>query len=158
MALPNLPTNQDPVEGALQYLPEVSKDKSLLSAIGSMKASTKGRRLLHGDFWPGNILWHDGQLAAVLDWEDAALGNPMSDLACCRVELLCEYGRDAMDAFTDYYLRCNSFDITDLALWEVYASSSALATMSGWGLAPDDEEHRRKMTNVFLDDAVSNLL
>src|SRR5260370_15637127 len=30
--------------------------------------------LLHGDFWPGNILWRDGQLVAVIDWEDAALG------------------------------------------------------------------------------------
>jgi len=24
--------------------------------------------LLHGDFWPGNILWRDGQLVAVIDW------------------------------------------------------------------------------------------
>ena len=37
--------------------------------------------LLHGDYWPGNILWKDGRLAAVIDWEDACLGDPLVDLA-----------------------------------------------------------------------------
>ena len=32
--------------------------------------------LLHGDFWPGNSLWRDGQLVAVIDWEDAFWGDP----------------------------------------------------------------------------------
>jgi len=36
--------------------------------------------LLHGDFWPGNVLWKDGRIAAVIDWEDAALGDPLADL------------------------------------------------------------------------------
>jgi aminoglycoside phosphotransferase (APT) family kinase protein len=31
--------------------------------------------LLHGDFWPGNTLWKDGQLVAIIDWEDAASGD-----------------------------------------------------------------------------------
>ncbi|MCB0030646.1 MAG: phosphotransferase, partial [Anaerolineales bacterium] len=26
--------------------------------------------LQHGDFWPGNSLWVDGRLSAVIDWED----------------------------------------------------------------------------------------
>ena len=29
--------------------------------------------LLHGDFWPGNILWRDGRLVAVIDWEKRPL-------------------------------------------------------------------------------------
>src|SRR5260370_22325159 len=37
--------------------------------------------LLHGDFWPGNVLWKDGQLVALIDWKDAALGNPPPDVA-----------------------------------------------------------------------------
>lgn len=157
MALPKLPVIEDPVQGTLQYLPRVSEDKKLLSSIGMMTADTEIQRLLHGDFWPGNILWHNGHLVAVVDWEDAALGNPMSDLACCRVELLCEYGRDAMDTFTKYYLQNNSFDTVDLELWQVYASSSALSTMHEWGLAPEDEAHRREMTEVFLQESISRL-
>lgn len=158
MSIPALPTIEDPVTGALEYLPKVGEDKSLLSAIGSMKASTTVRRLLHGDFWPGNILWKNGRLVAVIDWEDATLGDPMSDLACCRVELLCQYGPEAMDAFTDYYLGYNGPDISDLGLWEIYVSAAALATMPYWGLSPDDEKHRKKMTNEFLKASVSKLL
>src|SRR5688572_1579041 len=30
--------------------------------------------LLHGDFWPGNLIWKDGKLVGVIDWEDARLG------------------------------------------------------------------------------------
>ena len=37
-------------------------------------------RLLHGDFRTGNYLVHRGELAAVLDWEFAAFGDPLEDL------------------------------------------------------------------------------
>jgi len=59
--------------------------------------------LLHGDFWPGNILWQNGRLVAIIDWEDAALGDPLSDLANCRLEILWEFGLEAMEDFTKYY-------------------------------------------------------
>ncbi|HYI01996.1 aminoglycoside phosphotransferase family protein [Hyalangium sp.] len=60
--------------------------------------------VLHGDFWPGNILWQEDRIAAVIDWEDAAVGDPLSDLACSRVELMCAYGEAAMEAFTAHFL------------------------------------------------------
>ncbi len=31
--------------------------------------------LLHGDFWPGNTLWRNGSLLAVIDWEQPAAGD-----------------------------------------------------------------------------------
>ncbi|MEZ4728676.1 MAG: phosphotransferase [Caldilineaceae bacterium] len=31
--------------------------------------------LLHGDFWPGNLLWQDGRLAAVIDWGGRCRGR-----------------------------------------------------------------------------------
>lgn len=30
--------------------------------------------LLHGDYWPGNVLWRGDELVAVVDWESARLG------------------------------------------------------------------------------------
>jgi aminoglycoside phosphotransferase (APT) family kinase protein len=48
--------------------------------------------LLHGDYWPGNILWRDGRLVAILDWEDAAFGDPLADLANSRLEVLWAFG------------------------------------------------------------------
>lgn len=32
--------------------------------------------LLHIDYWSGNILWHKNEISAVLDWEEAAYGDP----------------------------------------------------------------------------------
>jgi aminoglycoside phosphotransferase (APT) family kinase protein len=36
--------------------------------------------LVHGDFKPGNLLLHDDEVSAVLDWETAHLGDPHEDL------------------------------------------------------------------------------
>jgi aminoglycoside phosphotransferase (APT) family kinase protein len=37
--------------------------------------------VLHGDYWPGNVLWRDGRLVGVIGWEEAAFGDPLADLA-----------------------------------------------------------------------------
>jgi hygromycin-B 4-O-kinase len=39
------------------------------------------RELVHGGFGYGNVLVNDGQIAAVLDWQDARYGDPVFDLA-----------------------------------------------------------------------------
>ena len=49
-------------------------------------------------------MWRDGRLVAVIDWEDARIGDPLADLACARVELRCEYGSEATGSFTERYL------------------------------------------------------
>lgn len=38
-------------------------------------------QIVHGDWHPGNLLFEDGQLAAVLDHESAGLAPPMLDIA-----------------------------------------------------------------------------
>ena len=78
--------------------------------------------LLHGDYWPGNLLWHDGRLAAIIDWEDAKLGDPLNDLAISRLDMLCIFGVDAMHAFTDHYQRSMAVDTTYLPHWDLYAA------------------------------------
>lgn len=63
-----------------------------------------------------------------------------------------------MDTFTDYYLGDDTFDVSDLRLWEIYVSASALVSMGGWGLSPDDEQNRRQKIRVFLEEAAGKLL
>lgn len=58
--------------------------------------------LRHGDLWFGNLLVDEqsGRLAAVLDWEHAAIGDPAEDLATQRY-----LGAPATAAVTDHYAR-----------------------------------------------------
>ena len=166
--LPALPQREDPREGALAYLPADAFGDSMRRLLSSEhftqgthdpKSGTATRRsLLHGDYWPENVLWHQGQIAAVIDWEDAALGDPLSDLACSRVELLCRYDRSAMEKFTQHYLALTEVDRAGLALWELYVSSAAAATMAEWGLEPEVEAKRREKTVWFMEQAGRDLL
>ena len=94
--------------------------------------------LLHGDFWPGNALWVDGKLGAIIDWEDAAIGDPVADLANSRMEMRLLLGQDAMQHFTARYLSLTDLDLHDLPYWELSATLGPITGMPNWGL--DDAE------------------
>lgn len=129
-----------------------------LSARAEYHPSTRGPSST-GDFWPGNILWRHRELAAVIDWEDACIGDPLADLATARVELLCRYGASAMDRFTRCYLAQSTLELRldPLPVWEVYVSASALSTMHQWGLDAVEEAARRRSTQSFFDHAVRQI-
>ncbi len=78
--------------------------------------------LLHGDYWPGNILWRGGQLAGVIDWEDAQRGDPLADLAISRLDIRCIYGAAAMRAFTRRYQSLAPLDYRALPAWDLLAA------------------------------------
>jgi len=86
--------------------------------------------LLHGDYWPGNILWQAGRLAAVIDWEDAELGDPLADLAISRLIFYGFYGREAMQAFTRQYLAKTAIDPRSLPYW-IYTPPCAWCAWPG---------------------------
>jgi aminoglycoside phosphotransferase (APT) family kinase protein len=41
----------------------------------------------HTDYWPGNTLWKDGDLCAVVDWESPATGDREMDVAYCALDI-----------------------------------------------------------------------
>jgi aminoglycoside phosphotransferase (APT) family kinase protein len=51
---------------------------------------TPGPVLVHGDYHYGNLLFRDGEVVAVLDWEIASLGEPLLDVACLLVATMRE--------------------------------------------------------------------
>jgi aminoglycoside phosphotransferase (APT) family kinase protein len=87
--------------------------------------------LLHGDFWPGNVLWRQGQVAAIVDWEDAQIGDPLADLAISRLDLTWIMGREAMEAFTRRYLAQIDIDDTDLPYWDLAAALRLIRLAGG---------------------------
>lgn len=113
--------------------------------------------LLHGDFWPGNILWRDGELAAVIDWEDAKTGDPLSDLGSARLEMLFALGEDAMREFTARYVSLTSLDVGALPYWDLCAALRPCSALATWGLDPQTELRLRERHRWFVDEALRAL-
>lgn len=144
--LPELPVCDDPRPELRAWWAGDPVLEDMLRGRGDF---TGAATLLHGDFWPGNLVWRGGEIVAVLDWEDAAVGDPLSDLACARVELACAAGEAVAQEFTAHYLEGTGRDAARLPLWELYVSTAALASMDQWGLAPEVLAARRSITEAF---------
>jgi len=113
--------------------------------------------LLHGDFWPGNLLWRAERLVAVIDWEDAALGDPLCDLANSRLEILWAFDAQAMTEFTAAYCAANALDLTNLPYWDLVAALRPAGKLSTWGLEPATEVAMRTKHAWFVDQALRHL-
>jgi aminoglycoside phosphotransferase (APT) family kinase protein len=80
-------------------------------------------RLVHGDPGAHNLLW-DGQLTALLDWEWAGLGDPLTDLAwVCWTLRFRQVAAPVRAAFLAAYglPEPNRADLRDLALAQIAA-------------------------------------
>jgi len=113
--------------------------------------------LLHGDYWPGNILWRDGRLVAVVDWEDARVGDPLADLANCRLELLWALGVEAMRQFTVRYRSATTIDVANLPYWDLCAALRPCSKLSEWGLDGETEARMRERHAMFIAQAFDAL-
>lgn len=113
--------------------------------------------LLHGDYWGGNLLWRDGELVAIIDWEDAAVGDPLADLANSRLEMLWAFGREAMHTFTDHYRAHTSFDFSHLPYWDLCAALRPAGKLTTWGLPDDTVAAMRASHRWFVEQALAKI-
>jgi aminoglycoside phosphotransferase (APT) family kinase protein len=113
--------------------------------------------LLHGDYWPGNILWKDGRLVGIIDWEDAKLGDPLADLANSRLESLWAFGIDAMHSFTRCYQSMTKIDLTDIPYWDLCAALRPAFKIAEWAADEATENRMREGHSVFVAQALAKL-
>ena len=113
--------------------------------------------LLHGDYWPGNILWREGRLAVVLDWEDARRGDPLADLANTRLEILWSYGAEALEIFTRRYKELMALDYTNLPYWDLCAALRPAGRIALWAGSPEKEKVMRERHAFFVAQAFESL-
>lgn len=75
LTLPELEPIEDPRTAIVPYLPPTESGDQVRASLrsGALAHDPNRSVLLHGDYWPGNIMWRDGRLVAVIDWEDACL-------------------------------------------------------------------------------------
>lgn len=158
-----LPDQTERFTANLQARPAVLDDtlsegliRDMLESRGVPHARNKPT-LLHGDYWQGNILWHDDKIAAVIDWEDAALGDPLSDLANARLEILWAFGPRAMRTFTEHYQSLTPLDYSQLALWDLYIALCPAGKLDTWGLDAPTLRKMRRRHKIFVDAALGQL-
>ena len=135
--LPDLPIQIDPMEGLLKYLPKGDEWMEIRNYLSSLKNTAfEGQRVfLHGDFWPGNILWAKDQIVAVIDWDYAAIGDPVSDLAVSSLEMRYEFGKEGMNQLCEAYLKHSMIDNSRFSLWLISIASSTLHFINQWNLS-----------------------
>jgi aminoglycoside phosphotransferase (APT) family kinase protein len=107
--------------------------------------------LLHGDYWPGNTLWRDGALVAVIDWENAATGDPVADLGNARMEICIGYGAAAAAEFARQYQAFRpSVNLSTLPHWDFYAALRHAGLMGTWGLPAAELARLRAGHRAFV--------
>lgn len=156
-ALPGLPARTDPIPDLIRFLPPTEDDQAFHPALEALKSAPyAGAPVpLHGDFWPGNLVWQGSKLAAILDWEDAAIGDPLSDVACTCLELRYLFGGGVMERFADAYGAHAPIDRSRLTLWLAYVSAAALRHMGDWRLPAAREAHMRQEATATLKEALT---
>ncbi|QYB00287.1 phosphotransferase family protein (plasmid) [Rhodococcus sp. USK10] len=124
--------------------------------------------VVHGDFRLANVLWNDqpGSVAAMMDWEEAGLGDPMYDLAWLLMGSFADddkvFGLATRREFIDGYAERTGRPVDPLRLlwWEVATGWSLLA-MNGraTGLVAEGSYHDlRPMLYGYMNRRIAHTL
>ncbi|WP_260287502.1 phosphotransferase family protein [Peribacillus aracenensis] len=134
----------------------LSMVRDLLKSFMPLPSMNK-KVILHGDYWPGNILWKEDKLVSIIDWEDSGLGDPLADLANSQLEISYHFGMQAMDDFTHQYKSMMpELNFTNLPFWQLFAALR-LSTFPEWGLEKNKENSWRKRHKSFVRQAINQI-
>ena len=86
----------------------------------------------HTDFWPGNTMWKDNKLQAVVDWESPAIGDREMDVAYCALDIR-YLGMDRVaDRFITTYRDKTGEALPNLDHWEAIALCRPMPDIAVW--------------------------
>lgn len=90
----------------------------------------------------------------MIDWEDAAIGDPLADVANARLEVLWGHGTHATNEFTRRYrLQAPAVDFTELPRWDLWAARRLTPRLTEWGLDAATEHSMREKSELFVVNA-----
>ena len=158
--LPNLSLRLDPLEGLIEYLAGDSQWKELQEYLSSLHDTvyTKKHVFLHGDYWSGNIILENEKIKGVIDWEYAAIGDPLCDVAASCLEVRYEFGKDLMTTFKDTYSNFLPIDNFRYSLWLIYIAASTLYHIHQWNISNEREALIKKETVNVINEEFESLL
>lgn len=148
----------------IQENPELVLDHPLGEALLRRRVMLGNRNIgsdqvfSHTDFWPGNTLWNDGDLVAVVDWESPSVGDREMDVAYCSLDIR-YLGMDKVaDHFIESYLEMSASPLPDLTHWEAVALCRPMPDIAQWvpawvsmGRSITDDQARDRYTRVLED-------
>jgi aminoglycoside phosphotransferase (APT) family kinase protein len=108
---------------------------------------------VHGDVWPGNVIWTDDGVAVLIDWKTAGVGAPGVDLGGIRNQLAIMFGPEAPSLVLDGWERATGTKASDIAYWDAVAALNTRTYL-------DDEYQIVGATDrrdAFLHAALANL-
>ena len=104
---------------------------------------------VHGDVWPGNLIWSGDAVHALIDWKTAGVGNPGVDLGELRKQVALSFGDKAPVHVLRGWEHASGIRATDMPYWDAVA---ALNTPTE-GDNPTQDVRR----DEFLRDAIAKL-
>lgn len=107
---------------------------------------------LHGDVWPGNLLWAGDEVTAFIDWKTAGVGAPGVDLSELRKQVAITFGPDAPAHVLTGWEQASGLTASHVAYWDAVAALNTPTTLGDWGIS--DATVRR---DNFLRDALARL-
>jgi hypothetical protein len=81
--------------------------------------------LVHGDLCQANLLWRDGHLVGVIDWDRASRGPMSVDIAMVWTDLLMRHGLEIAETFLQR-LTAEGIHFRDPRYWQLRMVASSL--------------------------------
>ena len=106
----------------------------IYGAVKELRQITEGSPaavFVHMDYWPGNVLWHQERVSAVLDWDAAGYGDRALDVAYFRMNMYLRGIKEAADIFLDCY-EAECGPVSNLGFWELAAAARPLPNPVLW--------------------------
>lgn len=110
----------------------------------------------HTDYWPGNTLWKDDRLAAVVDWEAPATNERAMDVAYCSIDIRYQGMDKVADRFINAYQEASGETLPNLDYWETVALCRPLPDIGRW--APAWQKLGMNLSEDQLRDVHSSLI
>jgi aminoglycoside phosphotransferase (APT) family kinase protein len=103
---------------------------------------------LHGDVWPGNLVWTGDKITALIDWKTAGVGAPGVDLCELRKQVAITFGPDAPALVLDGWERATGTKARDVAYWDAVAALNTPTELDGTATARRDAFLRSALTEL----------
>jgi aminoglycoside phosphotransferase (APT) family kinase protein len=133
--------------GRMATTPLLDAADRLVTARGLQDDKTA---FVHGDVWPGNLIWSEDHLAALIDWKTAGVGSPGVDTGELRKQAAITFGPDAPDLVLDGWERAAGAKAREVPYWDAVAALNTTTELDMGAVATERRD-------AFLRAALARL-